>query len=142
MGTIEGEIDARESHTSFHDALICLPSLSKEHIYACIEEMNVLVSTVHSMAQSEVEALVVVWEALNVSSDKRGVFWEEIKDISFKNKAGCPFDLVLHLCNESAEEWILTVLKDGSKIHKLICTVLVKLENVHTKIRKSKIKTR
>ena len=67
MGTIKGEIDAREADISFHDALICLPSLSKEHIYACIEEMNVLVSTVRSMTQSEVEALAVVWEALNVS---------------------------------------------------------------------------
>ena len=77
---------------------------------------------------------------LLVSSDKRGVFWEEIKDISFKNKAGCPFDLVLHLCNESAEEWVLTVLKNGSKIHKLLCTVLVKLENVHTKLESLRLK--
>ena len=140
MGTIEGEINAREAHTSFHYALICLPSLSKEDIYACIEEMNVLVSTVDSMAQSEVEALAVVWEALNVSSDERGAFWEEIEDISFKNKAGCPFDLVLHSCNESAEEWVLTVLKDGSKIHKLLCTVLVKLEKVHKNLESLRLK--
>ena len=103
LGTIEGEIDTKEAHTSFHDALMCLPSLSKEHIYTCIEEMNVLVSTVNSMAQSEVEALAVVWEALNFSSDEKGAFWEEIEDISFKNKDGCPFDLVLYSCNECPE---------------------------------------
>ena len=140
LDTIEGEIDAREAHTSFHDALMCLPSLSKEHIHACIDEMNVLVSTVDSMAQSEVEALAVVWEALNVSSDERGAFWEEIEDISFKNKAGCPFDLVLHSYTESAEEWVLTVLKDGSEIHKLLCTGLIKLEKVHTKLESLRLK--
>ena len=142
LATVAGEIDAKEAHSSFHEALSRLPPLSKEHIHACIDEMKILTEGVDAMAQSEVEALTVVWEALDFSSNARGNFWVEVDESSkgMEEHATNPFDDVRKACTVDIEEWLLVAMKDAIKMQQLLSTGLLKLNNIHQEVEKLRSK--
>jgi len=148
LSTVEGADDASEAHTSFHEALSRLPSLSKEHIYACLEEMNILVLAVEAMTQSEIEALTVVWEALSINSSERGNFWSRVEESTkaYQSNTEGPLDSI-RTCTADIEEWVLIALKNANKVYRSLRARLIKLKKVHSEVeslrskqdRKSKI---
>jgi len=142
LETVEGEIDASEAYASFHEALFRLPPLSKEFVEACISEIEALVAGVESMSQSEVEALTVVWEALDVSMNDRGEFWSEIDDSTkaMENSTVSPFDEVLHTCAADKEQWVLAAVKNCRSTYKQLETRLFKLESIHKAVEKMKLR--
>jgi len=136
LETVDGEMDASEAYASFHETLFRLPPLSKEIILACIEEVSALLSGVEDMTQSEIEALTVVWEALDVSSSDRGRFWGEVED-ALAEKESCaegPFDDVIQICLVDGEEWVAGAVKDATKSYRQLETRLLKLERVHKEV--------
>ena len=135
---VDGEVDATEAYSSFHDALFRLPELSKEHIQACISEMDALIAGVEAMTQSEIEALTVVWEALNVSSELRGKFWGDMEEslLSMESKPEGPFHDVVHTSSIDSEEWVLVAVKDGTKTFRQLESRLFKLEKIHEEVEK------
>ena len=142
LQTVEGEIDAGEAYASFDAALARLPPLSKESMNACIEEMNTLIAAVDAMAQSEVEALTVVWDALNVSNSEKGVFWGAVEEStkSFQSQSHNNFDSVLKACTTDIEEWLLCAVKDAQKIHRTLSNSLLKLNKIHEEVERLSMK--
>lgn len=140
LDTVEMEIDSSEAYASFHDALFRLPPLSKEFVETCITEIEALVSGVESMAQSEIEALTVVWEALDVSMSDRGEFWSEIDESArdLESNTESPFDEVLHTCAKDTEQWVLTAVNNCRSTYKELDTRLFKLESIHKEVEKLK----
>jgi len=136
LETVEGEINVNEAYASFDAALQRLPPLSKENINACIAEMNTLVTAVDAMAQSEVEALTVVWEALNVTNSGKGVFWGEVEEAVdiFQSQSLNDFDAVVKACSINIEEWLLCFVKDAQKIHRSLSIGLLKLNKIHEEV--------
>ncbi|CAB9521271.1 Kinesin-like protein [Seminavis robusta] len=136
LDTVERELDASEAYTSFHDALFRLPPLSQEFVEACITEMDALKTGVETMTQSEIEALTVVWEALNVSLLDRGKFWSEIDEATkaMESSTESPFDEVLRICTEDKEQWVLTAIKNCRSCYKRLETRLFKLERIHRQV--------
>ena len=138
LDTVEGEIDVSDAYASFHDALFRLPPLSKEFVDACISEIETLISGVEAMAQSEIEALTVVWEALNVSISTRGKFWSEIEDSTktIESSARSPFDEVLQASALDKEQWVLATVKNSLSSYKKLETRLFRLERIHQEVEK------
>jgi len=136
LSTVAGQLDAGEAYASFDAALTRLPSLSKERVYACIQEMNTLIDAVEAMAQSEIEALTVVWDALSVSQNEKGDFWDEVeKATKFQeSKPNHEFDEVLKTCTVDIEEWLLSAVKDAQKIHRILSNGLMKLNRIHDEV--------
>ena len=134
--TVDGEFEANAEYSNFHDALFRLPSLSKERIQACFTEIETLSVGVDVMTQSEIEALTVVWEALNISSAKRGNFWGSIDQniLEMDAKAMGPFDDVVALSAVDGEEWLLSATKKGTKCFRELESRLFKLEKIHEKV--------
>jgi hypothetical protein len=132
------EIDASEAYTSFHDALFRLPALSEDLTNACISEMEALVSGVEAMTQSEIEALTVIWEALNVSSAERRDFWGRIEESIGETQASKqnPFNEVYRLCSLSGESWVLAAVEEARKGYKELHKRLFKLERIHQEVEK------
>jgi len=137
LKAVEGESEAKEAYDSFHNALFCLPSLSKEIINACIDEMNLLVSAVDAMAQSEIEALTVVWEALSIRSSERERFWFEVEDANKKaqSRTNGAFDNIRHkvtmIC---VEEWVISSIKNAAKVQRSLSAGLDKLSRIHQEV--------
>lgn len=136
LDTVDEEIDAKEAYSSFHDALFRLPPLSRELINACSTEIDALLTGVQSMIQSEIEALTVVWEALDISSSKRGKFWGDIREsmetiessmsnISAGDSSECVWDL---------EEWILPAREKASVSFVELEKLLFKLQKIHGEV--------
>lgn len=138
LQTVEGELNAREAYASFDAALAGLPPLSKETVNACIDEMNTLIEAVDAMAQSEVEALTVVWDALNTSNNEKGRFWGAIEESTkaFQVQHHHNFDSVLKACTTDIEEWLLCAVKDAQKIHRTLNNSLLKLSKIHEEVQK------
>jgi len=136
LETVDGEMDASEAYASFHETLFRLPPLSKELIHACIAEVNALLSGVEDMTQSEIEALTVVWEALDVSSSDRGKFWGEVDEAvtTIETGPGGPFDEVVKACLVDGEEWVMGVVRDATKSYRQLETRLFKLERIHKEV--------
>jgi hypothetical protein len=137
LATVEGEeVDASEAQTTFCDALFRLPALSKERIHACVSEVDALLAGVDAMTQSEIEALSVVWEALDVSMSDRGRFWGEVEEsvkTTEANPVG-PFDHVLQICIVDGEEWVLAAVRDATKSYRQLEARLFKLERIHEQV--------
>jgi hypothetical protein len=133
---VDGELNATEAYSSFHDALFRLPPLSKEHIHACIEEIDALTAGVEAMTQSEIEALTVVWAALNISSGTRGGFWGEIEESlrAVESKPEGPFHDAVQACSLDSEEWMLVVIKEATKTYQNLESSLFKLEKIHEEV--------
>jgi hypothetical protein len=136
LRTVESELDAGEAYASFDAALSRLPPLSKENVNACIEEMNTLVEAVDTMAQSEVEALTVVWDALSISRSEKGNFWGHVEQAtkSIQSQPHHDFEVVLKVCTNDIEEWLLCAVKDAQKVHRTLNNSLLKLSKIHEEV--------
>lgn len=132
LSTVGEEVDASEAYASFHEALFNLPSLSKEHIQTCIEEINALTAGVEAMTQSEIEALTVVWEALRITTMDRRNFWGDIeessKDVESKDRS------VFESIQTEPEEWVSEAAKEASTAYQFLSTRLHKLEQIHMEV--------
>ena len=136
LQTVESELDAGEAYASFDAALARLPPLSKENVNACIEEMNTLVEVVDAMAQSEVEALTIVWDALSVSRSEKGTFWGKIEQAtkSIQSQPHHDFEVVMKACTIDIEEWLMCAVKDSQRIHRTLNNSLLKLSKIHEEV--------
>jgi hypothetical protein len=136
LETVDGEVDAIEAYASFHDALFRLPPLSKERMKACTVEVDALLTCVDDMIQSEIEALVVVHDALSVGSSDRGKFWGEVEEATtqVETNVNGPFDEVVHSCSVDGEEWILQLVKDATKNYRMLESRLIKLQMIHKEV--------
>ena len=123
---------------SLRDALLNLPPLSKEHVRACIDEMQMLVTAAESVAQSEVETLTVLWEGLNLPSKERGRFWEELDQVTsaIEFSADSPFDFILNECKEEVEEWVIKYTNDATRIQRILGVRVFKLNRIHQEVEK------
>ena len=135
-------MDVNEMSRSLHDALFHLPSLSKQYVKACIDEMNVLVTAAESVSQSEIEILTFLWEGLNVSSDERGQFWGELSRSSSKIEmsTSSPFDNVLQECTSEVEGWVLKSTKEATKVQRMLRIKVFKLSKIHEEVERLKHK--
>ncbi len=140
LETVEGDIDANNAYASFDKALARLPKLSREHISACLDEMNTLVAAVHDMSQSETEALTVVWQALNVSNSDRGQFWSDVNESAHQTSTNNDFEAVMKACAEDIEEWIIAAIKDSTKINRKLNDQLFKLSKIHQEVERLRSK--
>jgi Kinesin motor domain len=136
LKTVEGEFEANTEYSNFHEALFRLPSLSKDRIRSSFAEIEALSLGVDIMSQSEIEALAVVWEALNISAAKRGKFWASIDQAvrEIDSQAGGPFDDIVALSKVDGEEWVLLAVKDGTRNFKELESRLLKLEMIHEEV--------
>jgi Kinesin-like protein len=136
LSTVAGQLDTGEAYASFDAALARLPPLSKERVYACIQEMNTLIDAVEVMAQSEIEAITVVWDALNVSHSEKGDFWDEVEKAikSHESQPKHDFDEVLKTCTNDIEEWLLGAVKEAQKTHRTLSNGLMKLNIIHDEV--------
>lgn len=136
LKTVDGQFEANEAYSNFHEALFRLPTLSQERIHACMVEIDALTSGVDAMCQSEIEALTVVWEALNISMATRGKFWGAIDQAvrEMESQPHGPFDEVVRLSAVDGEEWVLAAVRDGTKNYRELETRLFKLEKIHEEV--------
>jgi hypothetical protein len=60
LATAEGcEMDVKDLYQNLQAALVSLPSLSKQHVDGCIDEMKMFVTAAEAISQSEIETLTV-----------------------------------------------------------------------------------
>lgn len=142
LQTVGGELSASEAYSSFHEALFRLPQLSKEHVDACITELNALAAGVDTLTQSEIEALTIVWEALSVGSDERGKFWVEVDELTSWDEANasCPFSTCSALPPSDPERWVLEAMDKSKMANKILRKRLYKLELIHGKVEQLRAK--
>lgn len=136
LKTVDGEFEANEAYFKFHESLFRLPPLSKDHITACMSEIEVLTTGVDAMVQSEIEALTVVWEALNVSMVNRGQFWDRIDRAlcNIESTPVGPLDNIVQTYRNSSEEWIIASINDGTKAFSDLETRLFRLETIYEEV--------
>jgi hypothetical protein len=125
------ELDASEAYASFHDALFRLPALSKDLTLACISEMEALIIGVDAMTQSEIEALTVVWEALNISSGDRRDFWGRVENPNSATDKATPFDKFEGRLVPDSEEWIVAAVQKAIVVYRDLDKKLRKLDGIH-----------
>ena len=136
LTAVDGETYASEAYDSFHDALFRLPSLSKEHIRACIDEMETLVTAVEAMSQSEIEALTVVWDAVSITSSERGTFWSDVEEAvaSVQAQGDGPFGDLFKKSGADLEDWVRSSAVDAKKVYRHLNTRLFKLGKIHEEV--------
>lgn len=134
--TVDGEADVSEAYASFHDALFQLPSLSKEHVDACITELNALAAGVDAMRQSEVEALTVVWEALGVKPNQRSSFWSKLEEDTTQMQLTDQnlFDSVRSVESRYKEAWVIEATNEAHNVYGDLSMRLFKLESIHRSV--------
>ena len=137
LNIVGRELDASEAYASFHDALFRLPAVSNELINACISEMDALAAGVEAMTQSEIEALSVVWEAMNISPTDRRSFWGEVDVFvtDMGNKVN-PFDEAARLCSKDIDGWVHEAVNRAMNGYRLLENRLFKLEKIHEEVEK------
>jgi hypothetical protein len=141
IATAEGcGMDVGDLAQSLRDALLHLPPLSKEHVKACIDEMQMLVTAADSVAQSEVETLTVLWEGLNLTPSDRGEFWGELDRnlTKIEMSTSSPFDNLLEECPVGMEEWVLKSTKDAMRVQRMLGVKVFKLSHIHREVEKLK----
>lgn len=141
LSTAQGcGMDVGDLAQSLHEALFNLPPLSKEHVKACIDEMQMLVTAAESVAQSEIETLTVLWEGLNLSSSERGRFWAELDHMTsmIEVSTESPFDSILEECQDEVEEWVLQFSKEATRVQRILGVRVFKLSRVHQEVEKLK----
>jgi kinesin family member 4 len=134
LSTVGEEVDASEAYANFHVALFNLPTLSKEHIQTCISEMNALTIGIETMIQSEIEALTVVWEALQVTTKERGEFWQDIEDSTKAGNEINPFNEESTYAYE--EKWIISARDSAATAYSTLISRLNRLERIHNQVEK------
>jgi DNA replication initiation complex subunit (GINS family) len=136
LKTVDGEFGTESELSIFQKELCGFSPLSREFICACFVEIESLCNEVGVMTQSEIEALTVVSEALNISSSNRGMFWDAI-DQSLREIRGqniSPFDDALALSAADGEEWLLLEMKNGTKSYVELEARLFKLQKIHAEV--------
>ena len=139
---VDGEVDVKQAYASFQESLARLPSLSREFMQACTAEINALVPGVDAMTQSEVEALTVVWEALQIDERTRSELWDEIEQSLISMEPGLlsPFDEVLRLCTADDDAWIRQTMDSVKPMFGRLRKRLFKLEAVHNEVEKLRLR--
>jgi len=141
LNIVGRELDVNEAYASFHQALVKIPPLSMDLVLACVSEIEALLLGVDSMSQSEIEALTVVWEALNVSAEKRREFWGQVEELSMplgNDNSTRLFDDFLLVGDE--EDWI------GEVVHRVrgycddLDRKLKKLRGIHEEVERLRSK--
>jgi hypothetical protein len=140
LATVGEEIDASEAYQSFRMALFNLPSLSKEHIKTCVEEIDELTAGVEAMTQSEIEALTVVWEALHVTASDKADFWGEIENSSKDVGSKEMLSLASIQSEPAPEQWVSDYAKEVAVSNQILSARLHKLEKVHNEVEKLRSK--
>ena len=138
LDTVDGESETVEAYSSFHEALFRLPELSKERINTFLSEIQALASCVEAMALSELEALTVVWEALNVSEPDRGAFWKRVENLEkdANSNGNKEFTCVLESAVKDGEDWVVKSAKDAQTKAAVLTAKLLKLDAVHKEVEK------
>jgi kinesin family protein 4/21/27 len=142
VATAEGcGMDVGDLAQCLHDALFHLPPLSKEHVRACIDEMQMLLTAADSVAQSEVETLTVLWEGLHLTKSDRSLFWGELDRELTKIEmcTSSPFDSLLEECPVDVEEWVLKSSKDAMRVQRILGVKIFKLSRIHQEVEKLKL---
>ena len=134
LKTVNDELGANEAYSSFHEALFQFPALSKERVHAFIAEINALASVVEDLSQSQVEALTVVWEALNMPPKDQSKFWGALDEAinGIQSKPGGPFDAIVELA--VVEEWVLAAVKEATRSYRALEVRLLRLERIHEEV--------
>jgi hypothetical protein len=136
------EIDASEAYAGFHDALFRMPPLSKDLILSCISELEALIDGTEAMAQTEIEALTVVWEALKVSQKERRNFWGMLEksksNLGLENEN--PFSEKTIGIVSSDERWMVDAVKSATDSYRILKTQLIKLEGINTQVERLRSK--
>ena len=142
LTVVDGETYASEAYDSFHDALFRLPPLSKEHIRACIDEIETLVTAVEAMSQSEIEALTVVWDAVSITSSERGTFWSDVEEAvaSVQAQGDGPFGDLFKTSGADIEDWVRSSTVDAKKVYRHLNTRLFKLGKIHEEVESQRSK--
>mmetsp|Transcript_25800 Transcript_25800/g.36960 ORF Transcript_25800/g.36960 Transcript_25800/m.36960 type:complete len:1498 (+) Transcript_25800:1-4494(+) len=142
LSTLKEDAAAKEAYSSFHEALFRLPKMSKDHIQTCIDELRVLVDAVEAVSENESETLLVVWDALNVSSNEREQFWTEVEVETSKAKSilDSSFDNVLSISSADLEDWIYMSVKEEIKANRLLNLKLLKLQKIHEEVEEKREK--
>jgi len=136
------EIDASEAYAGFHDALFRMPPLSKDLILSCISELESLIDGIEAMAQTETEALTVVWEALKVSQGDRMNFWGmlEKSGSNFGLGDGNPISANNSLSASSDESWLIDAAKRAANFYRTLEIRLKKLEGINREVERLRSK--
>jgi hypothetical protein len=132
LDTVDSESETVEAYSSFHEALFLLPELSKDRINTCLSEIASLADCVEAMALSELEALTVVWEALNISGADRGAFWERVERLEQEGNSNGAKDFVaiVESAGSDGEKWVLKSAKDAQTKAAALQSKLLKLDAV------------
>ncbi|KAL7561839.1 hypothetical protein ACA910_009677 [Epithemia clementina (nom. ined.)] len=138
LDTVDGESETVEAYSSFHEALFRLPELSKERINTFLAEIEALAACVEAMALSELEALTVVWEALNISGADRGAFWEKVERLERDSdlKSAEDFVGIVQSAEIHGEDWVSKSAKDAQTKAAVLKSKLLKLDSVHREVEK------
>lgn len=142
LSIVGREIDASEAYAGFHNALIRMPPLSKDLIQACISELESLIDGIEAMAQTETEALTVVWEALKVSQTERRDFWsmlEKSKSIAGLDNEN-PFSDKSIGAISSHEGWMVNAVKSATNLNRTLKRRLRKLEGINNEVERLRSK--
>jgi hypothetical protein len=136
LHTVEAQLEDNDAYTYFEEALARLPPYSKEYVSACIEEMRTLIAAVDAMSQSEVEALTVVWDALNVRNSEKGDFWGRVEESlkEFSLQVQNPFETVVKACKNDVEEWLYGAVKEAQTIYRSLNAGVIKLNKIHEEV--------
>jgi hypothetical protein len=132
VATLDDEFTTEDSYASFFQLLFDLPSLSKDYIQACNEEINVLVTASEQVAQSETEALHVVWEALTVSSPEQEAFWSEMDERTSHMKRQTT--IFFEMGSTYVEDWLSVASIEASHTSKLLDWKLYKVQRIHEEV--------
>ena len=142
LNIVGREIGASEAYAGFHNALFQMPPLSKDLILSCISELESLIDGIEAMAQTETEALTVVWEALKVSQKERRDFWGVLE--KSKSTAGLdnenPFSEMSIGVASSSEGWMINVIKSATNLNRTLKRRLRKLEGINNEVERLRSK--
>ena len=142
LGIVGRDIDASEAYAGFHNALVRMPPLSKNLVQACISELESLIDGIEAMAQTETEALTVVWEALKVSQTERREFWSMLE----KSKSSAGLDNENPFSNKtiggfsSHEGWIVNAVQSATTLNRTLKRRLRKLEGINNEVERLRSK--
>ena len=142
LSIVGREIDASEAYAGFHNALVRMPPLSKDLVQACISELESLIDGIEAMAQTETEALTVVWEALKVSQTERRDFWsmlEKSKSITGLDNEN-PFSDKSIGAISTHEGWIVNAVKTATNLNRALKRRLRKLEGINNEVERLRSK--
>lgn len=142
LNIVGREIDASEAYAGFHDALFRMPPLSKDLVVSCLSELESLIDGIEAMAQTETEALTVVWEALKVSQEERRDFWAKLE----KSKSNSGLENENEFSEKSigaissSEGWMTNSVTKATNLNRTLKRRLRKLEGINIEVERLRSK--